>query len=94
MDELKVKNEEGKEITVKSLGTFRVEELGKEFVMYSLNDDKPETELGAILLGELIQDDDGNYQVVGILDSEREMVLAFYNEISTQIGGNGNEDGR
>ena len=91
MDEIKVKNEEGKEITVKSLGTFKVEELGKEFVMYSLNDDKPETELGAILLGELIQDEDGNYQVVGILDEEREMVLAFYNEIATQVGGNGNE---
>ena len=87
MSEIKVKNDEGKEITVKSLGTFRVEELGKEFIMYSLNDDKPETELGAILLGELIQDEDGNYEVVGILDEEREMVLAFYNEIATQIGG-------
>ena len=89
MDEIKVKNDEGKEITVKSLGTFRVEDLGKEFIMYSLNDDKPETELGAILLGELIQDEEGNYQVVGILDSEREMVLAFYNEIATQVGGEG-----
>jgi uncharacterized protein YrzB (UPF0473 family) len=87
MSEIKVKNDEGKEITVKSLGSFRVEELGKEFIMYSLNDDKPETELGAILLGELIQDEDGNYEVVGILDEEREMVLAFYNEIATQIGG-------
>ena len=87
MMELKVKNDDGKEITVKSLGSFRVEELGKEYVMYSLNDDKPETELGAILLGELVQDDDGNYQVLGILDDERDMVVAFYNEISTQVGG-------
>lgn len=90
MNEIKVKNDEGKEITVKSLGTFKIEELGKEYVMYSLNDDKPETELGAILLGELIQDEDGNYQVVGILDEEREMVVAFYNEIATQVGGEGN----
>jgi uncharacterized protein YrzB (UPF0473 family) len=89
MNEIKVKNDEGKEITVKSLGTFKIEELGKEYVMYSLNDDKPETELGAILLGELIQDEDGNYQVVGILDEEREMVVAFYNEIATQVGGEG-----
>ncbi len=87
MNEIKVKNEEGKEITIKSLGTFRIEELGKEYVMYSLNDDKPETELGAILLGELVQDENGNYQVLGILDSEREMVVAFYNEIATQVGG-------
>ena len=89
MNEIKVKNDEGKEITVKSLGTFKIEELGKEYVMYSLNDDKPETELGAILLGELIQDEDGNYQVVGILDEEKEMVVAFYNEIATQVGGEG-----
>ena len=94
MDELKVKNDEGKEITIKSLGCFRIEELGKEYIMYSLNDDKPETELGAVLLGEIIEDEDGNKQVVGVLDSEQEMVLAFYNEIATQVGGNGNEDGR
>ena len=81
MNEIKVKNDEGKEITVKSLGTFKIEELGKEYVMYSLNDDKPETELGAILLGELIQDEDGNYQVVGILDEEREMVDEFIDHI-------------
>ena len=87
MEMIKVKNDQGKEITIKSLGTFRIEELGKEYVMYSLNDDKPETHLGAILLGELVTDENGNYQVLGILDSEKEMVLAFYNEISNQVGG-------
>ena len=40
---------------------------------------------GHVLLGEVVKDGD-DVQVLGILPEEEEIVVAYYNEISKQVG--------
>ena len=58
--------------------------------MYSLIDDDSSNDMGYVLLGEVVRYD-GIVQILGIESEERDMVLAYYNEISNQIGGSENE---
>lgn len=81
-----VKNENGDFISVSFLGFFRVPDLDKEYAMYALMDDNDDNEHGSVLLGEVIRED-GNVQILGIKDEEKDLVVAYYNEISNQIGG-------
>lgn len=90
MQDIKFIDENGKEITVSVIGFFRVDELEKEFIMYSLTDDDSSNDMGYVLLGEVVRYD-GIVQILGIESEERDMVLAYYNEISNQIGGSENE---
>lgn len=90
MQDIKFIDENGKEITISVIGFFRVDELEKEFIMYSLTDDDSSNDMGYVLLGEVVRYD-GIVQILGIESEERDMVLAYYNEISKQIGGNENE---
>ena len=82
----KVKNEDGEEISVSFMGFFKIPDLGKEYAMYSLVDDNPEHEMGSVILGEVIRDGE-NITILGIEDDEEDLVVAYYNEISSQIGG-------
>lgn len=90
MQDIKFIDENGKEITISVIGFFRVDELEKEFIMYSLTDDDSSNDMGYVLLGEVVRYD-GIVQILGIESEERDMVLAYYNEISNQIGGSENE---
>ena len=90
MKEVKYTDENGDNITISVIGFFRVPELEKEFIMYSFMDDDDSNDEGLVLLGEVLRDGD-NMQIVGIESSEKEMVVAYYNEISEQIGGESDE---
>lgn len=90
MQDIKFIDENGKEITISVIGFFKVDELEKEFIMYSLIDDDSSNDMGYVLLGEVVRYD-GVVQILGIESEERDMVLAYYNEISNQIGGSENE---
>lgn len=90
MDDVKFLNDDGKEITISLMGFFKIEELGKEFIMYSLANDDPKTDNGVVLLGEVVRDG-GNIQILGIVSDEKDMVVAYYNEISQSIGGKEDE---
>ncbi len=81
-----VSNEQGQNINISVIGTFRIPDLEKEFMMYSMVDENKDNNLGAVLLGEVIRDGD-NLEVIGVRDDERRMVVAFYNELSLQLGG-------
>lgn len=59
--------------------------------MYSLMDDDVNNENAGVLLGEVVRDEDGNIQVLGILSEEKDVVVAYYNEIADQLGGDSNE---
>lgn len=84
MKEIKYKNEKGEEISISNLGFFTIPDLEKEYIMYGITEEN--NELGKVLLGEVIRD--GNtIKILGILESEKELVVAYYNEISNQIGG-------
>ena len=81
-----VTNEQGQNINISVIGSFRIPDLEKEFMMYSMVDENEDNSLGAVLLGEVIRDGD-KIEVVGVRDDEKEMVVAYYNEISEQMGG-------
>lgn len=90
MKDIKVQDSNKNIINVSALGFFKIPDLDKEYIIYSLTDENPNNLYGNILLGEVIRNDD-EIQIEGILDSEKEMVVAYYNEISNQLGGNENE---
>ena len=83
--EMIIKSEDGKDITISIVGEFRVEELDKEYIIYSIVDSDENNDMGGILIGEVDREDD-EVKVLGIKDDERDMVMAFYKEISNQVG--------
>lgn len=90
MEDLKYVDENGREMTISVIGFFRINELNKEFVIYSMIDNDSADDMGHIILGEVIREDN-NVQILGIASEEKEMVVAYYNEISNQIGGTEDE---
>lgn len=85
MTELTVKNQFNNNITISLIGTFQIPSLEKEFIIYSLVDDNEQNKEGEIMLGEIIRDNN-DIQVLGIESEEKDLVVAFYNEISKQLG--------
>lgn len=85
-----VKDANGNDIVVSIIGFFEIPELEKEFVMYGLVDENPNNDTGLVLLGEVVRNEDA-IQILGILKEEKDLVVAYYNEISNQIGGVENE---
>lgn len=85
MKDITYKNEEGNIITISVIGFFKVPELEKEFIMYSFTDDNINNENGLVLLGEIIKEED-TIQILGIESTEKDLVLAYYNEVINQIG--------
>ena len=83
--EMIVKNENQEDIEISVLGEFKIEELQKEYIMYSVINKDDNSHQGLVLIGEVVRDGD-NVQVLGIKEEEKELVLAFYNEISNQLG--------
>ena len=51
--------------------------------IFKIDDSNPE---GELLFGEIIRVDD-SIQVLGILPDEEDIVIAYYNEIKSQLGG-------
>ena len=90
MKEIIYKDKNGNNVTASVLGFFKIEELNKEFVMYSIVDDNVEEDDCVILLGEVVREDD-EVQILGIDENEKELVVAYYNEIASQIGGSNDE---
>lgn len=87
--EIIIKDESGVDITISIVGEFKIDDLNKEFIIYSIVDNDDASTKGQIIIGEVIRDND-NLQVLGIKEDERDLVLSFYNEISEQLG-NGDE---
>lgn len=71
------------------IGFFKVDELNKEYVMYSLMDNNPNNNKANVILGEVKRDGD-NFTISNIPDDEVDTVVAFYSEISNQLGGDNN----
>lgn len=83
--EIIVKDENGNDLTIAVLGAFKIDALEKEYIMYSLVDSDITNENGYVLLAEIIHDEDGT-KILGIKDNEKDLVMAFYNEISDGLG--------
>lgn len=80
-------NEKGEKLDVSVIGTFRMPDLEKEYIMYSIINEKEND--GMVLLGEVIRHEE-NMEILGVLESEKDLVVAYYNEIANQIGGKNN----
>lgn len=80
----------GNVMNVSVMGFFRIPDLEKEFIMYAFVDDDDNNSDGRVLLGEVIREN-GNMQILGIESSEKDLVVAYYNEVITQLGGNEDE---
>ena len=76
-----VKNELGETIKAYFLGFFSVPGLDKEYAIYTIVDDNPLSKDGAILLGEVIRDNE-NITILGIEEDEIDIVTKCYREIS------------
>lgn len=80
-------NEKGEKLDVSVIGFFSIPDLEKEYVMYGIVNEKEEE--GRVLLGEVIRHDE-TIEILGILESEKDLVVAYYNEIANQMGGKNN----
>ena len=49
------------------------------------NENNINNENGHVLLGEIIREED-NIQILGIESTEKDLVIAYYNEVINQIG--------
>ena len=73
-------------INIEAIKIFKIDELGKEYIIYSIMDNDDSNPDGELLFGEIIRNDD-SIQILGILPNEENIVIAYYNEIKNQLGG-------
>lgn len=78
---LKTIDQSGNTININVIGTFQIPELNnREYIMYSFVDENPNNEMGKVILGEVIRNGK-EMRVLGIKNSEINLVTAFFNEI-------------
>ena len=73
-------NEKNEIITIEILIGFKIEEIGKEYVAYTINDDNL-SDTVTVLISEIDYDNDIP-KIVPIKEDEKEMVLLFYNNFN------------
>ena len=73
-------------INIEAIKIFKIDELGKEYIIYSIMDNDDSNPEGELLFGEIVRNND-SIQVLGILPDEEDIVIAYYNEIKNQLGG-------
>jgi len=76
-------NEFGQEITIEILLNFKIEELNKEYVVYTINDDNVSEEVDMIISE--IYYENNIPKIKSIDEDEKEMVILFYNDIKNSI---------
>ena len=82
----KVIDGNGLQINIKASEVFKVPELNKEYIAYSVMDTNENNPNGGVLLGEFIRTGD-KVEVLGILTEEKEIVVQYYNQRLEQLGG-------
>ena len=82
---LNVINEEGQEVKIDVIMRFKVEELDKEYVVYTVNDDGVSENVTICIAGLL--EEDGKYNLRLIDESEKNLVLVFYDNLRDMICG-------
>lgn len=80
-------DEAGNEIKIDIIMQFKIEELNKEYAVFTVNDDGKSEEV-YINITELEKIPSGEYQMKMIPENEKNMVLTFYDSIRDSINGN------
>ena len=84
MNSKTVRTENGEDLTIEILVNFKVEEYGKEYVGYTLNDNNDSFKV-KVFLSEIQYDLNGKARVASIKESEKDLVLCIYNNIRNSI---------
>ena len=79
-------DQNGNVMNIEAIKIFKIDELGKEYIIYSIMDNDDSNPEGELLFGEIVRNDD-SIQVLGILPDDEDIVIAYYNEIKDQLGG-------
>ena len=79
-------DQNGNVMNIEAIKIFKIDELGKEYIIYSIMDNDDSNPDGELLFGEIIRNDD-SIQILGILPNEENIVIAYYNKIKNQLGG-------
>jgi uncharacterized protein YrzB (UPF0473 family) len=82
-NELITTDESGKEIKIEIVLSFKIDEINKNYVAYTINDDG-KSETVDIFISEIVYDNDVP-RLVSIPDNEKNMALLFYNNIKKNI---------
>ena len=78
-------NENGELVKINILMQFKIEETNKEYVVFTVDDDGKSENVYVNISG--IELDDGIYKLRLIPESEKNMVLLFYDNIRDSITG-------
>ena len=78
-----VHDAEGNAINIKILATFRIEEIKKQYVIYTLNDDGVSEDV-TLLINEYVIENN-QPKIVPIPKEEVNLVLTFYNNLRKNI---------
>lgn len=73
----------GKEIDVNVLGGFKIDELDKEYVICSYDDDETSNEALIVILQ--VENTESGQELVSIPYEEKEMVMLFYQELKEKL---------
>jgi hypothetical protein len=74
---IEIEQENGEIIKVELVFAFRVEELNKDYIAYTINDD-PKSEIGMVLISEF---DTKNNKIEKIPANEKDIVLKTYEAV-------------
>ena len=80
-------DEAGNEIKIDIIMQFKIEELNKEYAVFTVNDDGKSEDV-YINITELEKTTSGEYQMKMIKKKKKNMVLTFYDSIRYSINGN------
>lgn len=79
-------NENGEEVKIDIIMQFRIEENGKEYIVFTVNDDGISDDVYVNIAG--IEEIDDKFQLRLISEEEKNMVLVFYDNLRDIISGN------
>ena len=77
---LKIIDEKGRELLIDVIMSFKIEELGKEYVVFTANDDG-KSDIVNVSIAELLHKEDGTPTLGYIPKAEMNVVLSFYDSL-------------
>lgn len=85
IESITVINENDEKIKINILIQFRVEELNREYIAYTVNDDGVSEDVQVFITG--IKEENGETKLVLIPEEEKILVLAVYDNIRDNLAG-------
>ena len=85
MNKIEVINELDELVKINVIGQFAIEELNREYILYTLNDDGNSDDV--IVLVAQVESKDGKMKLLSIPEDEKNMVALFFDNIKDSANG-------